>query len=364
MSFDQFSYRRFFPWLRLVEAIGIALSLRQLLVAAAATGVLMLTGMLSHSIVHGNPTVVFGGWSVGFSAELSSAADISIHRQMNHEFLRPWMDLLQCALGIFSPRAHIQERLLKMGFGLWLLAVWSLFGLILCRLAARRFTRHEDGSFRKSVQFGFSRCQHGILAPLLPVLAALIMLICAVVVALPGRAPMIGATLGMLVAPLLVVCSLAAAYLVFAVLLGWPLMVAAIATDDCDGFGAFSRSYSFWTGRAWYFAWCWIVACFVGFIAMSLAYWLGFGTLYFSNLAISSGIGPSLAAESTEHAAMAIVAFLMRTFAISLFWSLATIVYILLRQSVDKMPLDHSAPDDDERGTPDPLPVVGMPAMR
>lgn len=364
MSYDQISYRRSFPWLRLVEAIGIALSLRQLLVAAGATGILMLAGAFSGPPIQTVPPLIVSGWTISLPKEPSTSADILTPRRMDQDFLRSWSALLEPVLGILSPRADFQDRLLFGCRGAWRLAVWGLFGLILCRLAARRFTRHEDGSFRKSVQFGVTRWFQAMLAPLLPAAAALLLMIFAVIVALPGRLPLIGETLVLLTTPLIVVFSLAAAYLVIATLLGWPLMVAAIATDDCDGFGGFSRSYSFWTGRSWYFAWCWIVGLIVGTIALSLAHWLALVTLYFSELVISVGVGPSPVSKSAGIAALTIVAFLLRTFSVSLFWSTATVIYILLRQSVDKMPLDHSAPDDDERDQHEPLPVVGMPAMQ
>ena len=54
---------------------------------------------------------------------------------------------------------------------------------------------------------------------------------------------------------------------------------------------------------------------------------------------------------------------LLGSFGINLFWTSVTIIYLLLRQSIDKMPLDRLAPSDQERPPRDPLPVVGMPAM-
>ena len=54
---------------------------------------------------------------------------------------------------------------------------------------------------------------------------------------------------------------------------------------------------------------------------------------------------------------------LLGSFGISLFWTSVTIIYLLLRQSIDKMPLDRLAPSDQERPPRDPLPVVGMPAV-
>lgn len=364
MSYDQISYRRLFPWLRLVEAIGIAISLRPMIVAAGATGILMLAGVFSGPPVQTVPPLINSGWTINVPLEPATSTDILINRRLDQDLLRPWSALLRPVLGILSPRGGFQDRLLYGCQGAWHLAVWGLFGLVLCRLSVRRFTRHEEGSFRTSVQFGMTRWFHAMVSPLLPTAAAVALIILAVIVALPGRLPFIGEALILVATPLIVVLSLAAAYLVIAMLLGWPLMVAAIATDDCDGFGGFSRSYSFWTGRSWYFAWCWIVGAILSAIALSLAHWLGMITVYFSELVISLGVGPSPVSKSAGRAALTIVTFLLQSFSVSLFWSTASIIYILLRQSVDKMPLDHSAPDDDEREPRDPLPVVGMPAMQ
>ena len=47
---------------------------------------------------------------------------------------------------------------------------------------------------------------------------------------------------------------------------------------------------------------------------------------------------------------------------ISYFWSATVVIYLLLRQEVDGVPVDRVAPDDELRPVRDPFPVVGIPA--
>ncbi len=357
---DRIPYRRLFPWLHLFRAIGIALSFRQLVVAAGAIGVLSLGQTLVEWVAPDVPAAVINvepkiGPEPGPFAQL---------RELTTETRRPWEDILRPSVAALANGETLAGRLKSVGCLGWVIAVWSLFGLVLCRLAARRFARNEDGSLRKAILFGPTRWIHAIVAPLLPSVAALLIMVLAVLAILPSRLSWVGPTLALMASPVVLLCGLVAAYLMIAVLLGWPLMVAAIATDDCDGFGSLSRSYSLWTGRPWHFVWCWISVACAGAVAMIVANWLMQSTLQLSGLAIHLALGETPAMASAVTGAQFLAAFALKVYGISFFWTSATIVYALLRQSVDGMPLDNMAPDDDERPNRDPLPVVGMPAMR
>ena len=179
----------------------------------------------------------------------------------------------------------------------------------------------------------------------------------------PAELPWIGPSVAVVLSPVLLASSLIGGFLLIATLIGWPLMLAAIAYDDCDGFGALSRAYSQWTGRPWYFVWSWCVAACAGTIALLLADGFGQWTLHLASLVVQTSLGDTAAGQSASQSIQSMIRFLIQAYAISFFWTSATIVYALLRQSVDWMPLDHLAPDDDERPQRDPLPVVGMPAM-
>jgi hypothetical protein len=372
---DHIPYRRLFPWLHLFRAIGLAFSFRQLLVAAGAVGALWLGGVLFERLVgrstsfpttqaklRTQPQVV-----TDTSHSATPNVDVGIRLVFNSgmvlDLACPWRDVTLPAIAVVNSSTSVSRRWQAAVECAWCVAVWSLFGLALCRLAARQLARDEEGSFRKAVQFGLTRWRHGVVAPVIPIAAALVLMGVAVLFALPGRIPFVGSFNAVVVSPVILGCSFVATFLAFATILGWPLMVAAIACDDCDGFGGLSRSYSLWTGRPWRFVWCVVVAVAVGCVVMVVAPWLFLASGRAAGFAIERGMGNESAAAWAGATCEFLMTLIITSYAISFFWTSATIIYAVLRQSVDGVPLDVMAPDDDARPARDPLPVVGMPAV-
>jgi hypothetical protein len=361
---DSIPYRRLFPWLHLFRTIGMAVSLRQLIVAAGAISALGLgQSLLERLAPDVNPLAVISDWNLERETGRKSPASGAWIAQLTSETARPWADVLRSAAAVLADGETAAGRLKAAGFCFWAIAIWSLFGLAACRLAARQFTGHQDGSLRKAVQFGVTRWMHAVIAPLLPTAAAVVVMTPALLAAFAGRIPSVGPAFAMMAGPVVLTFGLAGAFLMIAVLLGWPLMVAAIATDDCDGFGGLSRSYSFWTSRPWYFAWCWIIVAGCGMVAMSLAHGVAHCTGHLTGLLIQIGLADTPSAPFAISTVEFLIQLGLRAYALSFFWTSATIIYAVLRQSVDGMPLDTMAPDDDERPPRDPLPVVGIPAV-
>lgn len=360
--FDHIPYLRLLPWLHLFRAIGLAFSFRQMLVASGAICALWIGHVMVESLVVDQTSMVILGWTLpAWNAEAFGTSQS--RAELTAVILRPWDDVLRSSAAAWIPRDTLSHRFKAIFICGWSFAMWAIFGVALCRLAVRRFTLHEEGSFRKAVQFGLSRSVHGMVAPALPTAAAVAIMVPAFLMAVSGSIPLFGSTLATVLSPLILLCSLAAATLLIAVVVGWPLMLAAIATDDCDGFGALSRSYSMWTGRPWYFAWCLIVAAFAGTVVVFLANVLAQWAVYLASFAVMTGMGETAPAFAVNRTIHVLLVLLFKAYCISFFWTNATITYALLRQSVDGMPLDAMAPDSDERPPRDPLPVVGMPAM-
>ena len=374
MSFpDQIPYRRWFPWLSLFQAIEISLSMRHLLVATGVIAVFSLSHWLIDRVAPDSRPSFQLKIQIGGQALPQAASILPLESMVG--IALPWQEVLHSVervVGPFSSSASgvqleiSQKRsiLIEIGALIWKVAVWTLFGLILCRLSARRFAKRENGSFRKCVQFGVTRWSRGLIAPLIPTAAATLIL--GGMVTMTGLAwavPVFNSFVMTVFSPLLLVAGIVAGFLIVATLLGWPLMVAAIAYDDCDGFGGLSRSYSQWTGRPWYFAWCWAIVAVAGVVALTLSRWLAVWAFYLCSETIKSGMGNTAAATIGLQNIQFLIQLLLQAYAISFFWTGATIVYALLRQSVDWMPCDTIAPDDDERPVRDPLPVVGIPAM-
>ena len=367
---DQIPYRRLFPWLHLFRACGIAIALRQILLSGLALIAIALGSQLGDWIEPidswaMNPILESAteprGSNFGLRIEPVVSVEVTDLFAPRSMLAKPWSDVLVLATSALSGSSEHRSR---AAFDcLWGVAVWSLFGLAICRLAAVQFARDEAGSFRQATQFGISRWRRAVSSPLIPLAAAAIVMLPVVVMAWLGRLPFVGTTWLVVVSPVLLLCGFLIAVLLLAAAVGWPLMIAAIAVDDCDGFGGLSRSYSLWTGRPAYAAWCAVVAAAFGSLLHSLASLAMGWTLAIVLSLATSTAGSDWSAETLTTCCTLLVQGLLASFGISLFWTSVTIVYLLLRQSVDKMPLDRIAPSAQERPPRDPLPVVGMPAM-
>ena len=360
---EPFRYRRLFPWLHLFRAFGISLALRQLLLS----GLALLTISLATQLVSVIPMDEEARPDIPFTVEswIMSTPDAqylhpALKRATMAKVARPWHDLLAATGGAFHPRSTTTQRLMAhLRFAL-ALAVWSLFGVAICRLAAIQFARDEVGSFRRATQLGVSRWSRAVVSPVIPLALATVVMFCVSCLVLPSHLPLIGHVWLYVAAPALLAGGCAVVVLLLTAALGWPLMIAAIAADDCDGFGGLSRSYSLCTGRpAHAFGFAVVALAFESFV-------LTIATLFLDNAIVMVQYGAALATSdptqiATVSRACGLVAeCLLGTFEVSLFWTSAMIVYLLLREAVDQMPLDRLAPDDSERPPRNPLPVVGI----
>lgn len=354
-------FQRRFPALRILEAAQIALSPASVLVAALAA---MLLGGLESVVDRSLPGVqsisamnrAFPGLSSGFALPQQEVLP-------NNEMLaRPWTSVVGPMMVALIPATERSARangLIRFAIGLGL---WSLVGLVLSRRSALLFAGRDESPFWRAIQYTSKRWTAAAGAPLIPTAAALFAGIVIAFVAIPGWLPFVGSIWLFIASPLIATLGFAMAFLLFATAIGWPLMVSAVATDDCDSFGGLSRAYSSLTGRPWNLAGYVLVAIIVGAIFMPVVHLVADTTIWCAVTSASFGTGFERSAESLSGP----VKFVARQFAdgvgISFFWSAATVIYLLLRNDVDGIPLERVAPDDQDRPSRDPLPVVGIPA--
>ncbi len=362
---EPFRYRRLFPWLHLFRAFGISLALRQLLLS----GLALLTISLATQLVSVIPMDEEARPDIPFTVEswITSRPDAkhlhpALKRATMAETARPWHDLLAATGGVFRPGSTTNQRLMAHVRFAIALAVWSLFGVALCRLAAIQFARDEVGSFRQATQWAVTRWRHSVSAPLVPLAAAILVMTGIWTLVLPSHLPFVGTMWLRVASPALLAGGSAVVVLMLAAALGWPLMIAAIAVDDCDGFAGLSRSFSFWTGRPFHAIGFALVAALIEACILTVA------SLFFDAAIVMVHFGATLATGDADQLSTVIRAchnvknILLGTFEISLFWTNITIVYLLLREAVDQRPFDQIAPSESERPPRTPLPVVGIPA--
>jgi hypothetical protein len=241
---------------------------------------------------------------------------------------------------------------------LWNLSVWALAGGAICRMAALRLGRAERVGFRESLQFARSRWIEFLTAPLLPLVAILLMAFPLVMLGFVMRSDW-GMLLGGLFYVVALISGLLMAILGIGLAGSWPLMWGAVASEGSDSFDAISRSYAYVIQRplAWlgYVVSAAIVAA-LGWCVTSL-FCEAILASGFWGLAV--GMGDQRAADvwqwiqgSGRPAAVALPGYWLIMLLIDVtrltasaisyghFWCLATLVYLLLRRDVDQTELN------------------------
>lgn len=274
------------------------------------------------------------------------------------------------------------------------LAIWSLLGGAICRIAALHFTRDEKPTLQQGLQFAKKRWFGGFfLAPCIPlVFVGLILL----VMALGGlllRIPLIGDILGGLLFFLAILGGFFAAVLLIGLLVGGSLFWPAVAIEGSDAFDSFSRALSYPLTRPLkaivYAILLIVVGCVCWFLARLFTFWslgiarsaVGFGTSPFGWFSRGEGEtpvrkldllwpmgGPNVLWSAPDWGSLSwyecvsagliglyvlLVVALLWAFLFSFYFCGSTVAYCLLRRDVDLIELDEVYADEDDPGTPD-----------
>jgi len=245
---------------------------------------------------------------------------------------------------------------------LWSLFVWSFVGLGIARIGLLRLTRNEHGSLEEALQFGMRKWSTALSALGIPMLGVILFCIPAAMFGL-----VMGLDLGVVIAGCLWFIVLAFALLQVLLLLGlavgWPLMIASVATESQNAFDAMSRAYAYTFQRPLHYVFyaliailfggfCWMIVAIVANGVIELSYWAtSWGTWIYGADRINLIQGFSKQ-ETFEISPMlewgsGIIGMwnaFVRTFAVAfiygLFWCQASAIYLLLRKEVDEVEMD------------------------
>ena len=259
------------------------------------------------------------------------------------------------------------------------LAIWSIFGGAICRMAAIHAARGEKISMTTALRFSLSKFVSFFTAPLLP----LIVIVLFGIVFLAGGG-LLGAIPGFgewFVAILFILALIIAAVIAFLIVglsAGSPLMWPTIAVEGSDSFDAISRSFSYIYARPFRYGLYWIVAAIYGticylfvrlfaFIGLRAThFWTGWAMKLSARPEYAPGAGKldvmwatptfnsfhgPMQLQATRNASEAaasvvlsvwvyLVAAFVVAFGVCLFFSAATNIYYLLRRKVDATDLD------------------------
>ncbi len=293
-------------------------------------------------------------------------------------------------------------------FFLWFLVLAAVFGGAISRIAAVQVARDEKISLRSALRFSTGKFVSFLSAPLIPVLIIAAIALAVAVAGLLGNIPW----LGELVVGALFIFALIAGFVITLVLLGlvggFSLMYPTIAAEGTDSFDAISRSFSYLYARPWRLAFYALVGLLYGaltYLFVRLFIWL---VLLSSHTAASLFIWRDVAGKDdvleamwpqppsygeltydipyinlspVQDVAATLLAFwvylfvaLVVAYVVSLYFSLSTIIYFLMRREVDATELDdvyldphdeefagyNDVPDADTDAPIEPAPVAGQ----
>lgn len=396
---EQARLRQWLPWLYLLRSFRIALGPRKLALGSAAA-VLLVAGQRAidrspfapEAVSASEDARVAWPWDdprLQLDAALEEPGNVLADAaSYGKVLLRPFQSVVDPArlllrLGnTWSDVAYAWTQLF------WALTVWALFGTALSRMAILDIVRRGDPGIRESLLYSLHHIRSTFGAPLLPIgFIGVLWLVCCVG-GLAGRIPVVGEVLAgaLWFVPLLL--GLGAAVIMLCIAAGWPLMICTVSVERSDAFDGLSRSYDYLLSRPWYALWLASVALVSGSAAIILVgLVVQFGS-HFATWAVGTGMGDGTAvgltsggpetltseltvsdelvpATSPVGRTLAAVwlqalALLEWGFVYSFFWCAMTLMYVLLRKSVDATPLEHVSCVAEPQA--ESLPLSGMAA--
>jgi hypothetical protein len=272
--------------------------------------------------------------------------------------------------------------------GVWVMAVWALFGGAIARIAALYLTRGEMlGPFAAlkaaTVKWPSTFAAPSFCFAILSVFALLLIFV--------GLLIRVGflAFLAGLVWPMVIALGVVVAVLAIGLLLGWPFMWSTVAAERSDAFDAVSRGYAFAFQRPLHLAFFVAVATLLGVLAQAAVNVVVEGSLQTIHSAMRLGAGDENEALLLRDAQVPLeqrargfagaggrlmrfwneaLESVARSFPVAYLWPAAMGIYLLLRRLIDSTELGEVAFDEGppSRGLP-PLhrdPTTGVPTTK
>jgi hypothetical protein len=262
------------------------------------------------------------------------------------------------------------------------LAVISICGGAICRIAALQFARGEKPGLTEALRFSTKRFTSFFTVPLAPLCIIAFIGIFIFLLGLIGNIPRIGELImGIFMFLILMTGGLITVFLI-GTIAGFNLMFPAVACDGSDCFDVISRSFSYVYAKPWRMSFYTAVAAVYGTICYMFVRFFAFLLLLVTHRLLQFGIlgdnskltaiwaGPNFwnllgqASSTTTNWTQSLAAFLVHlcllaviglvvSFVISFYFSANTIIYALMRNRVDNTALDdvYTPTDEGETGT-------------
>ncbi len=249
------------------------------------------------------------------------------------------------------------------------LAVISIMGGAICRMAALQFARDEKPGLTETLRFSVKKFTSFFAAPLAPVGIIIFIGFFIFLLGLVGNIPWAGKPIMVIFMFLALIAGGLITIVLIGAVAGFNLMFPAVAYDDADCFDAISRAFSYIFAKPWrmgfytaivavYGAICYMFVRFFAFLLLLVTYWsLQLGILgdnsklteiwrnkpAFMDLIVP----PNWSALNSLEALGAFLVYLLLlavvvlivAFLVSFYFSANTIIYSLMRKAVDNTAL-------------------------
>ncbi|HZN33052.1 MAG TPA: hypothetical protein VFB80_04505 [Pirellulaceae bacterium] len=369
------SWRDLFPWLILLRTFRIAISPPLLALATAAVLIAPLGWRLAGLVFQPkfesgttNLPVYQAAGENSFIAQWTPPAVREYLPGAQTAFLEAYQQLAEPLARLFRMRITLRE-MAYYAFGfLWTLALWSFPGAVISRHAVVNLAAESPPGIVETARFAARRWHWYVLAPLYPLVPVLIVALGIAILGLPIQfAPGAGSILAVLAWIFVAIASLGVLWLFGGLLFGFPLMWPTISAErDGDAFEAFSRSYSYVYGKPLHYffyvvvaalfgALCWAVVSGAATLLQEFGFWaLAWGgtaakvePLRFAALQFALGL-PAPPNQGWAFSlgtvliglVLCVIHGVVAGFRFTYFFTVASAIYLLLRQDVDEKEMD------------------------
>jgi len=250
------------------------------------------------------------------------------------------------------------------------LAVISVAGGAICRIAALQFARGEKPGLSEVLRFGVKKFTSFFAVPLAPAVIIIFIGFFIFLLGLVGNIPWVGKPIMVIFMTLALIAGGLITVVLIGAIAGFNLMFPAVAYDDADCFDAISRAFSYVFAKPWrmgfytaiaavYGAFCYMFVRFFAFLLLWVTYWalqlgiLGDNSrltvLWPDKPTFGDLIGPPNWAALNQlesfgaflvYLLLLAVIVLIVAFLVSFYFSANTIIYSLMRKAVDNTALE------------------------
>ncbi|MHC5110664.1 MAG: hypothetical protein ACYTHJ_12405 [Planctomycetota bacterium] len=174
-----------------------------------------------------------------------------------------------------------------------MLMIWSVAGGAICRIAGARLTRDEHLSAAEALAYVRPRLWGGfVAAPCIPLTFLLLFGGLLFMLGFAYGIPYVGDLLSILLAPIGFLLGVAAVVSMLSLVIGGSLFAPSVAIDGSDGFQAFSSSVCYTYTRSWKTLVYTLQALLYTALAWFAIRWVAFGSLLAMRMVMGFGAGP------------------------------------------------------------------------